>query len=236
MATHKSLVIHNVMEDSVLRIVDEICDEDAASENPKYCTSNECRMDAACYVLNRVPQRYVTSARGQAHMELELGRDKQLYVDLVALAHEGLRRVSSFRRSFYNGEHSQITTLSGPQFYLPTIKGRFFNGASFSLVTDVEVSLLRDDETVPMIDSRWQNPYAIVGNTAGTYLFWPAPIPAENDGERRTFEFEIRVEASGYDEFHHYFTIDRLSVGQVPEALEMAGEHRLPDLYLVPTT
>ncbi|MFW5718251.1 MAG: late competence development ComFB family protein [Spirochaetota bacterium] len=234
MATHKSLVIHNVMEESVLCVVDEICDEDEASDDPKYCTTPECRMDAACYVLNRVPQRYVSSARGQAHTELELAKDQQLFVDLVTLSHEGLRRVSSVRRSFYGDEHTSVTSVTGPHFYLPTIKGRLFNGVSFELVTNVPVLLLLDNEPVTMLDSRWQNPYQIVDNTAGTYLFWPAPVPAESQGIERTFEFEIRVEAESYEPLRHFFTVNRSSFDQIPDALEMSGEHRLPDLYLLP--
>jgi len=233
-ATHKSLVIHNVMEESVLCVIDEICDDDEAADAPKYCTSPECRMDAACYVLNRVQQRYVSSARGQAHTELELGRDQQLFVDLVTLAHEGLRRVSSVRRSFYGDEHTSVSSVSGPHFYLPTIKGRLFNGVSFELVTNVEVLLLLDNERVTMLDSRWQNPYEIVPNTAGTYLFWPTPVPAESGGTERTFEFEIRVEADSYEPLRHFFSIERTSFAQIPDALEMSGEHRLPDLYLLP--
>ncbi|MFW6313932.1 MAG: late competence development ComFB family protein, partial [Spirochaetota bacterium] len=142
MATHKSLVIHNVMEESVLRIVDEICDEDEASAGPKYCTTPECRMDTACFVLNRVQQRYVSSARGQAHTDLEIENDRQLFVDIVTLAHEGLRRVSSFGRSFYGHANAGIDFPTGPRFYLPTIKGRLFNGLSFELIVDVDVHLL----------------------------------------------------------------------------------------------
>jgi competence protein ComFB len=224
------------MEESVLKVVDEICDEDEAGDSPKYCTSAECRMDAACYVLNRVPQRYVTSARGQAHMELELSQDQQLFVDLVTLAHEGLRRVSSVKRSFYGDDHTYVHSVTGPHFYLPTIKGRFFNGITFDLVTGVTVALLQDEALVPMIDSRWQNPYEIVANTPGRYLFWPAPVPAEREDVRATFEFEIRVEAQGYEPFRHFFTVERTSIAQIPDAMETSGEHRLPDLYLLPAT
>lgn len=235
MATHKSLVIHNVMEESVLKIVDEICDDDEARDEPKYCTTTECRMDAACYVLNRVPQRYVSSARGQAHTELELSGDRQLFVDLVTLAHEGMRRVSSVRRSFYGEGNTFVTSVTGPHFYLPTIKGRLFNGLNFELVTDVEVQLLRSQQSVPMLDSRWDNPYTIVENTAGTYLFWPRPIAADREGVSESFEYEIRVEADTYEPLHHFFTIDRTSVAQIPDALEVSGEFRLPDLYLIPS-
>lgn len=224
------------MEETVLRVVDEICDEDEAARSPRYCTTTECRMDAACYVLNRVPQRYVSSARGQAHTELDLARDQQLCVDLVTLAHEGLRRVTTVRRSFYGGEDTFVTSVTGPHYYLPTIKGRLLNGTTFELVTNVPVRLLCDDDPVSMLDSRWQNPYVIVENTAGTFLFWPAPVPAESQGIRQTFEFEIRVETAGFEPFRHFFTIARDSIAQIPDALEISGEHRLPDLYLLPAS
>ncbi|MFW5684805.1 MAG: late competence development ComFB family protein [Spirochaetota bacterium] len=236
MATHKSLVIHNIMEEAVLRVVDEICDEDQARPDSRYCTTSECRMDVACFVLNRVPQRYVSSARGQAHTELELANDQQLFVDLVTLTHEGLKRVSSVRRAFYGDANTYVESVRGPHCYLPTIKGRLFDGTTFELMSEVTVSLLRDDDPVRMIDSRWQNPYEIVSNTAGTYLFWPAPVETDADGERHTFEFEIRVEAPGYDPFHHFFTVERTSIAQIPDAMETSGEHRLPDLYLLPAS
>lgn len=222
------------MEEAVLRIVDEICDDQEQTGDSRYCTSNECRMDAACYVLNRVPQRYVSSARGQAHTELELASDQQLFVDLVTLAHEGLRRVSSVRRAFYGGEDASVRAVSGPHFYLPTIKGRLFNGVTFDLVTNVDVFLLRENEPAVMMDTRWQNPYTIVENTAGTYLFWPAPVPASQADTRSTFEFEVRVDARGFEPLRHFFTIERTSIDQIPDAMDISGEHRLPDLYLVP--
>ena len=231
---HKSYVIHNVMEEQVIQIVDQICDEDEASESPKYSTGDECRMDAACFILNRIPQRYISSARGQAHTEMEMARNQQLFVDIVTLAHEGLRRVTSVKRSFYGDTPSAPGDIVGPRYYLPTIMGRLLNGVTFDLLKDKEVVLLADDEPVTMLDARWQNPYRLVGNTPGAYLFWPSPVGAEQAGVERTFEFEIRVMSDEFEEFHHYFTINRTSTEQIPNALEMTSEHRIPDLYLLP--
>lgn len=224
------------MEEHVLQIVDEICDEDAASKKPKYSTGSECRMDAACFVLNRIPQRYVSSARGQAHTEQELSRNQQLFVDIVTLTHEGLRRVTSVQRSFYGNQSSGAGEIVGPRFYLPTIIGRLLNGVTFDLLVGKEVSLLAEDELVAMLDTRWQNPYPLVANTPGAFLFWPAPIPAESAGIEREFEFEIRVSDSEFDEFRHFFSITRTSTELIPDALEMTSEHRISDLYLLPRT
>jgi competence protein ComFB len=222
------------MEEYVIQIVDQICNEDEASDAPKYTTGPECRMDTACFVLNRIPQRYVSSARGQAHTEQSLSRNQQLFVDVVTLTHEGLRRVTSVQRSFYGEEPTSPDDVHGPRFYLPTIMGRLLNGVSFDLLVDTDVHLLANDEPVKMLDSRWQNPYRTVANTPGSYLFWPAPLAAEKAGVEKTFEFEIRVEDDRFDAFRHFFTISRTSTDQIPNALEMTSEHRIPDLYLLP--
>jgi competence protein ComFB len=220
------------MEGSVVKVVNQVADDDASSEDPKYLTSNESRIDVACFVLNRVPQRYVSSARGRAHIEQEEDHDQQLFVDMVTLAHEGFRRVTSVQRSFYD-EESHWQPAHGPHFLFPTIKGRFFDGVTFAPISGVEVTLLHDGAPVTMIDARWQNPYLIDAQTAGTYIFWPAPIAAKTEGEARSFEFEIRVEADGYDPFHHFFEIDRNSTSDVTSGLTASGEHALSDLYLV---
>jgi len=224
--------MYNVMEGSVVKVVNQVAEDDASSENPKYLTSDESRIDVACFVLNRIPQRYVSSARGRAHIEQEEDHDQQLFVDMVTLAHEGFRRVTSVQRSFYD-EESHWQPARGPHFLFPTIKGRFFDGVSFAPIAGVDVQLLRDHDLVPMIDSRWQNSYLIDAQTAGRYIFWPAPIPAKTDAETRSFEFEIRVEAAGYEPFHHFFQIDRTSTDDVTSGLTASGEHALPDLYLV---
>jgi competence protein ComFB len=222
------------MEDAVIKVVDGICDEDAASDSPKYCDDPECRMDVVCYVLNRVPQRYVSSARGQAHMETILNNDHQLFVDLVTLTHEGLRRVTSTRRSFYGSQPTSAAGVSGPTFYFPVVKGRLFDGLTFEPITGVEVQLRRDDALVEMLDSRWQNPFELVTNTPGQFLFWPRPISQQDDPESREFELEIRVESEQYETFHHYFSLGLTSTPPMPGSVDLTGEHRLPDLYLIP--
>lgn len=234
MATRSGLVIRNVLEDAVLRVVNQICDDDEASEQPHYLTTDECRMDVACFVLNRVPQRYVSSARGQAHIEQEIEQDQQLFVDLVTLSHEGLRRVTSVKRSFY-GDAPDAPAVTGPHYFFPTIKARLFDADTFAPMQQVLVTLLRDDHAVHMVDSRWENPYEVAAPTAGTAIFWPQPVQAPVDGETASFEFEIRVEHHGYQALHHFFTIERVATSEGMAALIATGEHRLPDLYLVPS-
>jgi competence protein ComFB len=228
--------IHNLMEDKVLNILNEICDEEERKAESGYCTSPQCRMDAACFVLNRIPQRYVTSGRGFAHLETDLSIDAQIHIDIVTLAHEGLRRVTTIQRSFYEkGDPEGETIDEGIYFQFPMIKGRIFNGLNFEPVIDVEVEFRCDGDIVPMVDTRWQNPYPIVNNTPGTYLFWPKPIKANTIGEEREFVFELVVHDDEFEPFLHSFTL-KLNAEQIKpiKGMKSLRDYNLQDLFLLP--
>lgn len=228
--------IHNLMEDKVLNILNEICDEEESKDGCFYCTSPQCRMDAACFVLNRIPQRYVTSGRGFAHIESDFYDDPQIHIDIVTLAHEGLRRVTTIQRSFYaNSDPESETIDEGIYFQFPMIKGRLFNGMNFSPVIDVEVEFRCDGEKVPMVDTRWQNPYPIVTNTPGTYLFWPKPVRSGKLGEEREFVFELMVNDDDYEPFLHSFTLTISSEQVKPvKGMKSMRDYNLQDLFLLP--
>ena len=118
--------IHNLMEELVLKMVQDLCDEEEKKPGSIYCTSEQCRVDVACFVLNRIPQYYVSSARGIAHSERAFKENPQLVVDLVTLVHEGMKRVSHIQRPYYaTPESGRIP--QGPAFIFPTIKGRFLS-------------------------------------------------------------------------------------------------------------
>jgi competence protein ComFB len=222
--------IHNLMEELVSSVVGDVCREDAESAAPRYCTTPECRVDAVCYVLNRVPPRYVSSGRGFAHLTEELLSDHQLSVDLVRLAHEGLHRVNAVRRSFYgSGDRTHGT---GPCFNFPTVKGRLLDGATFTPVTDVEVTLLHEGSPVEMFDPRWSNPYRIPLQAPGTFLFWPAPVTAERPGVAQDFSFELHVEDPRFEPFSHYFSLSASSEERENPVFSLERDFSLPDLYL----
>ncbi|MFW6249739.1 MAG: late competence development ComFB family protein [Alkalispirochaetaceae bacterium] len=227
--------IHNLMEDAVQRAVDEICDDEERNGKSRYCTSDECRLDAICYVLNRIPPHYVTSSRGLAHSSSDIENDQQLQVDVMRLAQEGLSRVTSVRRNYYaESAEKAAPPGEGPCFNFPTIKGRVFNGRSFEPIYDVEVLLLLDGEPARMFDSRWQNPYAIVFNTPGTFIFWPAPIPTESPEQERTFQCELRIEDEEYEEFRHFFTLALRSDARFAGTFTYNRDYLLQDLYIFP--
>ena len=201
--------IHNLMEDLVKRVVDSIQKDEQDGGAFGYCISDDCCRDVTCYVLNRIPPRYVSSGRGLAHANVDLSDDRQLEVDIVALANEGFKRVSSTRRAYYDNDNTpgpaDDTSAGGLSF--PAVRGRLLHGMTFEPMTFGEVALYRSGELVPMIDARWQNPVALNSAAPGTYIFLPAPVyegAAENSAE---FEFEVVAEALGFEPLHHFFSI-----------------------------
>jgi len=231
--------IHNLMEELVASIVSEIAREDLSSPLPRYCDSEECRIDAVCYVLNRVEPRYVSSSRGYAHLTADLQKDRQLSVDLVRLAHEGLHRVTAVRRNYYHdgGDDpslpvGQAPHPEGPCYNFPTIRGRLLDGTRFSPVAGVSVSLLQDGEPVEMFGERWTNPYEIPTQAPGAYNFWPTPISAEQAGITREFTFEIRVTDPRFESLSHFFMVSATSDDREERIFTLERDHTLPDLYL----
>lgn len=224
--------IRNLMEELVTTAVDDICQDDAAERQSRYCTSPDCRTDAVCYVLNRMHPRYVSSARGYAHLLDELRRDQQLSVDILRLAAEGLHRVSAVRRGYYDEASAEVAATHGPLFSVPTIKGRVLDGDSFVATRDATVTLLENGQPVAMFDNRWKNPYLIDEHTPGTYIFWPASRPARTVGESVSLVFELRVEAPNRDVLTHHFSVELTARDGASTTISLEHDLVLPDLYL----
>ena len=84
--------IHNVMEELVRAEVDKLFDA-AEAQKPDWlsCACKQCRGDVVCYVLNRIPARYVRSGRGVAHYNDNARAEKpQVGADISAMALEGM--------------------------------------------------------------------------------------------------------------------------------------------------
>jgi competence protein ComFB len=229
--------IHNTTEDMVLQLIDEICDSLEHDNPDKICTCAQCRLDTACYVLNRANPHYIVSNRGVARVELEVFECQQEEADLTVLIHEGLKRVNQVKRpgsDHSNPDSDEETSFHTPVFNIPTIIGRAFNGLDFSPMTDTIIELRRDGEVVPMKDQNWQNPYKLISNTAGTFTFWPSPIKSKFPDQRKEFEYSVKVTAPGFDELNHFFKIPMISEFEVVGSFAMNRTFKLPDLYLFP--
>jgi competence protein ComFB len=229
--------LHNTAEDLVFTLVDEIFASIEKGSNPdKLCTCHQCRMDTACYVLNRTGPHYIVSNRGAARVEQETIKKQQKDADIAALVHEGIRRVNHNQRpgAMHGVKQVKQNIVETPVFNIPTIVGRVFNGLNFAPITGVMVQLFSGGSLAAMKDGNWQNPCMLVLNTEGTFTFWPNPIPAETSNIHRIFEFNIKIEAEEYETLNHFFKIPVISEAQAENTFSLVRTVKLPDLYLFP--
>lgn len=227
--------IRNVLEETVFHMIDEVIQEDLHSGSARYTSGEQCRTDAACYVLNRLPPRYVSSARGQAHAEKESRLNPQLDIDIMTLVHEGLRRVTTVQRSYYSTDGSAATALEGAYYHFPIIKGRLLHGLSFEPISKVSVVCTINSEKAVMIDANWENPYPVAEQSNGTYAFWPCPLKAQPDQPASLdFLVEIQVHDDRFEPLRHSFSLDILRRETAREDLISSHDYRLPDMYLIP--
>lgn len=229
--------IHNTTEDIVYNSVQTIFESIKTEGNPeKICLCEQCKMDTICYALNRIEPRYIVSNRGFTRMEQEGIEKQQIEADVASVIYKGLRLVNHNQRptSPHNGSAAPGEAAPKLAFDIPAIIGRLFDGNTFNPLSDVKVELYCDDELVPMRNSNWQNPYALVTYTPGTYTFWPAPVPAESADIRRTFKYALKIESPDYETLTHFFKIPVVSKMQTSYSYSLDRTFKLPDLYIFP--
>jgi competence protein ComFB len=228
--------IHNAAEDIVLVNVDEIFDEEERTKSVGYCTCGQCRLDVACYVLNRISPEYVVSGRGLAHAEIGRTATFQHEVDLFRLIHEGITQVSKTKRPDFphTSEKKRRPMVEGPAYNFPTVIGRIFNGKNFEPMSGISLTLLRSGSAAAMVDANWQNPCTLVPSTAGTFIFWPAPEKAESLSGTKTVDFELVSAPDGYEEFRYFFTVALSAEPEATAVFSMQRTFKLPDLFIFP--
>jgi competence protein ComFB len=227
--------IRNRMEDMVVTLVGRAFDEEEEKSAREFCTCYQCRMDVACYVLNKIEPEYVISGRGIAHLAADYLGNVQKRTDVEVLIWEGIKTIQSGKRPhFTHSDEGKSPKPEGPYFNFPTIIGRLFNAGNFAPVSDIDVYLLQNNELLQMIDPSWQNPYRIVKNTPATFLFYPQPVSAAEQGQVYKTELELRVEDSAYNPFHHFFTMEIISEDGYLDVYQSQKAHTIEDLYLIP--
>ncbi len=227
--------IHNMMEETVLATVNELFDDEAEQGRRGFCTCHQCRLDVACYVLNRSAPRYIVSGRGLAHLEINYQEKLQREADLVSLIHRGIDQVSSRRRPhFRHDSQKKLRLPKGFLFNFPQIVGRMFNSMNFEPISDARVSLFSGDEVMDMVNPNWPNPYLIPQKAPGFYSFWPYPKPAPAAGERKRFALEIAVNDPDYEPLRHYFDLTLVSGSGFRGHVELSSKVTIGDLYLIP--
>ncbi len=225
--------VHNIMESIVIDTVNEIF-EDKRKEGFEMADCLQCRLDVACFVLNRIKPEYIISGRGLLHFEDNYHNLIQTKVDLVTLINKGIEKVIQTKRPYYNTIKISRNTTTEYLYNFPSIIGTVLMGENFVPAENISVSLLFENSPVEMIDNTWQNPFTVVKSTKGSYTFMPAPIPADNKNEERTFHFELRIEDKDYETINHFFEIHLKSEKNMVTTFSMNRTHKIEGLYLFP--
>jgi len=228
--------IHNLMQDYVIKKVDDLLREEEAKGESSICSSYQCKLDVICYVLNRVHPEYVISGRGLAHHEVNYQNKLQKEADVTALIWEAFDIVSKRLRPTAKTTMKDKPEIPKGTFYnFPSIMGRIFNGNNFSPISDIQISLWRDGELVKSIDDNWLNPYEMVPSTAGTFTFWPYPVEADQVGQKKKFSFELKVEDPRFEPLYHYFDVTVEAKPVFLEFFQINESFNVQDLMLFPS-
>ena len=230
--------LHNTVEDIVISQINDIFNTIKEQDKPdKPCLCWQCRMDTACYVLNRTLPLYIVSNRGASRVDINPIKTQQVSAEITSLIYEGIKKVNHNQRpnADHNFSDSHVNAYKDkPVFQIPTITGRLFNGTNFAPVSDINVFLLHNGKPAEMKDTNWQNPFNLVSHTNGIFTFWPAPFPAKKTDEHASFEFTICIEANEYDTLNHVFRIPVVSEILTKDSFSLNRSFKLPDLFMFP--
>jgi competence protein ComFB len=224
-------------EDIVSREVENLCASiEKEGQDSDICTCAQCRLDAACYVLNRVPPRYVESNRGAARAQQQTMANLQQTVDISVLVYKALKQVSHNQRPYFShsGRNRSYEGDLGAVYNIPAIAGRLFNGRNFEPMSGVDIELRVDGKLVPMKDFNWQNPYRLTDDTEGTFTFWPAPVEALSTEDSSTFHYALCVKAKGFETLNHIFELEVTSEHSSSDAFSMKRTYTVKDICLFP--
>ncbi len=231
-----ALGIHNILEDVVLQVLDELL---AEYDDKDLCKCDQCRTDVIYYALNKLKPMYIVSSRGMVHYQNDKRDTAQTDIDIYMVVKEAIDLIS--KRPRHNHLNLNDSVIDAKRFeyknmfLFPIIYGRILDARDFSIVTDVEV-ILRDGESkelVQMISPRWTNPSELVKQMDGSYTFWPAPIEAKRLGIQKEFTFCLELRKEGYETMFRYFELTTASL----ENNEMLADvscnfHNLEDIYI----
>ncbi|HPQ52994.1 MAG TPA: late competence development ComFB family protein [Spirochaetota bacterium] len=171
------MAIRNLMEDVASSVVGEVLSkmkEDLPHADMYWD-------DVIAYVLNRIPSKYVTSERGILHDRLDALTMVQQKSDILFLTHEAVQHIKNRRISTVNTDYDSIQSR---KYFFQHILGEVLEESTFSMIPDVEVTLMFGKEKATMIDESWSNPYVTNRATKGYFHFWPDFIEGVMDSAK----------------------------------------------------
>ncbi|HPF05156.1 MAG TPA: late competence development ComFB family protein [Spirochaetota bacterium] len=180
----------NLIEVIVKDIVDEVLKKDEALHNLKIH-----RNDIIAYILNRVPPRYVTGERGIIHTRIDPRLKFQQHTDILFLTYEAIELFSK-RRETEVDENEIIGDKTAA--ILPHMIGEALEETTLSVIPDLKITLLYNDEPAHMMDSGWKNPYHGTKATRGYFHFWPKYMEKDMK-DLSEIEFRVKFEHPKFD-------------------------------------
>ena len=224
--------IHNLMEDKVKFTVNDFC-ETSSFDSDKYCGCPQCRLDVVCYVLNNLPPKYVVSSRGIVHHEIDYSKKLQQDVDVFRLVKDGFNIITERKRP--EADHTRKAGEKhkhGFYYNFPNIVGKIIDGKTFEPVSDAEARLLLDGSLVNMTSEMTQNPVRITKHTNGIFIFWPYPVEAEKENDKKTFTYKLRVNHPDYEEYIKLIDLTVSSSDTFQDSIHLQNKVNLEEIYL----
>jgi competence protein ComFB len=231
--------LHNLMEDIVLKFLDEML-----ADRKDICKCDQCKSDIMCYTLNKIKPMYVISARGIIHTENENRFRFQNEIDVMTTLSEAIDVVSVQKRhdvgkniSILEGKKSDILddkTGEGFYFNFPQLVGRVFDSADLSPVQDAEIKLSGETgkEDIKMFNDYWQNPVKIIKAMDGGYTFWAYPLKADKAGLQKDFQFSLTVSKEGYEPAAKFFLVRVVSQKGITQHISRDNIFSIEDIFI----
>lgn len=229
------MTIHNTMEEVVKQKVAVIFDQAVCEKQTRLtCDCHLCRLDVICFVLNRIQPQYIVSSQGVAFSQTCF--NQQLLADIDILIMNAIHIVNNSKRPHadHTPENLDLFRKSGPVYNFPTFVGTILDGLTFTPLKEVCVSLYHKNEIVKMIDSSWANPYTTNAKIPGTFTFWAEPQKTAEEGNEAVYQFQLKIEAQGYDSLSYFFDVSVKSNEKIFLTYKSEFTHKIPDLYIFP--
>lgn len=233
--------LHNLMEDVILQYLEEVLN----LKKDNICKCEQCKLDMACYALNKVKPMYVVSSRGVVHSQNMKRLNYQNDIDVYSIVTEAVDVVSKTRRhdDYFPKNDTSVTqgceyeNLKGNFFFnFPQIIGRVLDSDTLSPMSDVKISLNAEtsDESVKMFNERWKNPVNLVNQMQGAFSFWPVPSISDKEGIQKDFQFNLKISKEGYEPIRKFFEIRVISSKILNRFIINDNIFYIEDIYLYP--
>lgn len=228
------MIIHNLMEDIVQETL-----EDILKDRKDVCQCQQCKMDMICFALNKIPPKYVVSARGIIYTENRKISESQNYIDVYSIVMEAINTVSKTKRHKDNNIISIETQLekdySDKKYYFnfPQIVGRIIDSADLSPIKDAKVELCykENGQKVEMFNNAWENPLIIIDKMEGLFTFWPAPLQTDKQ-EDKEFCFILKIFKDNYEDLVKSFSIRIQAINEINKIIKKENIFYLNDIYI----